>query len=84
MEIEKIKTDIELEVYPKVEKITKDMLIKEDALMPNVAEADKQAITQKTNDLLDGASRAVNFVQKGIKLVAAFKSIFIPIIGMAL
>lgn len=78
-DIEKIKNDIELDVYPKVEEITKDLLIKKDVLMPQVSGADKQDIIQKTNDLLDGASRAVNIVKKGIKLVSALKSIIIAI-----
>lgn len=75
--IEKIKIDIEVDVYPKVEKITKDLLIKKDVLMPKVTETDKQDIIQKTNDLLYGANRAVSIVKKGISLVGALKTILI-------
>ena len=80
--IEKIKIDIEVDIYPKVEKITKDLLIKKDVLMPKVTETDKHDIIQKTNDQLDNANRAVNIVKKGIGLVGALKAILIPITGM--
>lgn len=80
--IEKIKIDIEVDIYPKVEKITKDLLIKKDVLMPKVTETDKHDIIQKTNDQLDNANRAVSIVKKGIGLVGALKAILIPIIGM--
>ena len=78
-EIEKIKINIELDVYPKVVKITEDLLIKKDVIMPKVPEADKEDIIQKTNDLLDNANRTASIVKKGIKLVAALKSIVIAI-----
>jgi hypothetical protein len=60
-------------------KITEDLLIKKDVIMPKVPEADKEDIIQKTNDLLDNANRTVSIVKKGINLVAALKSIAIAI-----
>ena len=73
--IEKIKIDMEVDIYPKVENMTKDLLIKKDVLMPKVTETDKQDIIQKTNDLLDSANRAASIVKKGIGLVGALKTI---------
>ena len=84
MDIENIKINIEIDIYPKLEKITNDLLIKKDILLPKASEAEKQDIIHKTNALLDGASRVVDIVSKGIGLLSALKTIIIPIVGMVL